>query len=82
MTVDVNASSDLQDNLDLPWASLYYTTSTMHCMTTSLADGGTGLVSMWGHQRATAMLADGGFREVEIREIATDPFNNHYVARK
>jgi SAM-dependent methyltransferase len=57
--------------LALPWASLYYTTSAMQCMTTSLADGGTGLGSMWGHQRATAMLADAGFREVEIREIAT-----------
>jgi SAM-dependent methyltransferase len=82
LMVDVKASSDLQDNLDLPWASLYYTTSTMHCMTVSLADGGTGLGSMWGHQRATAMLADAGFHQAETLEIATDPFNNYYVARK
>jgi 2-polyprenyl-3-methyl-5-hydroxy-6-metoxy-1,4-benzoquinol methylase len=82
LMVDIKASSRLEENFDLPWAPLYYTTSMMHCMTVSLADGGAGLGSMWGHQLATSMLADAGFAWVEVREVETDPFNNYYIATK
>jgi SAM-dependent methyltransferase len=82
LMVDIKASSRLEENFDLPWASLYYTTSLMHCMTVSLADGGAGLGSMWGHQLATSMLADAGFVRVDVQEVETDPFNNYYIATK
>ena len=40
---DITASSALEENLDLPWASFLYTISTLHCMTVSLGLGGDGL---------------------------------------
>lgn len=79
---DIKASSNLEDNVEIPWASLLYTISTMHCMTVSLAAGGVGLGSMWGRQLATSMLIDAGFKNVEVREVETDPFNNYYIAFK
>jgi SAM-dependent methyltransferase len=82
LMADIKASSNLEDNIEIPWASLLYTISTMHCMTVSLAGGGTGLGSMWGMQLATSMLIDAGFKNVEVREVETDPFNNYYIAFK
>lgn len=80
--VDIRASSHLHDNLDLPWAAFLYTVSTLHCMTVSLALGGTGLGTAWGEQMAVGMLGDAGFARVEVKEIETDPFNSYYVATK
>ena len=82
MMSDIKASSRLEENIEIPWAPLLYTISTMHCMTVSLAGGGTGLGSMWGRQLAVSMLTDAGFGSVEVREIETDPFNNYYIAFK
>ena len=82
LMADIKASSQLEDNLEIPWAPMLYTISTMHCMTVSLAGGGTGLGSMWGRQLAMSMLADAGFENAEVREIDADPFNDYYVARK
>ena len=41
--VDIQASSELEENLDLPSATFLYTASTLHCMTVSLALDGLGL---------------------------------------
>jgi SAM-dependent methyltransferase len=82
LMADIKASSHLEDNIEIPWAPMLYTISTMHCMTVSLAGGGTGLGSMWGRQLAMSMLADAGFRNVEVREIDADPFNDYYIAVK
>ena len=59
LMVDVKASSHPHENLDLPWATLLYTLSTMHCMTVSLALDGTGLGTVWGKQIALDMLGRG-----------------------
>ena len=64
----------------MPGAPISYTVSTMHCMTVSLADGGAGLGSMWGQQLAMTILGEAGFKDVEVREVDTDPFNNYYIA--
>lgn len=80
--VDAKASSHVHENLDLPWAAFLYTLSTMHCMTVSLALGGTGLGTVWGEQVAVVMLRDAGFTQVEVKEIEADPFNNYYVATR
>lgn len=82
LMVDVKASSHPHENMDLPWAALLYTLSTMHCMTVSLALDGTGLGTVWGKQTALDMLGEAGFSEIETKEIETDPFNNYYVALK
>jgi SAM-dependent methyltransferase len=56
MMVDLKASSNLADNLELPWAPFLYTVSTLHCMTVSLGldeDGlGTALGAPAGHRDA------------------------------
>ncbi len=79
---DIKASSHLEENIQMPLAPLFYTISTMHCMTVSLAGGGTGLGNMWGQQLAASMLADAGFTDVEVREVEADPFNTYYIAVK
>ncbi|MGH2395141.1 MAG: class I SAM-dependent methyltransferase, partial [Candidatus Limnocylindria bacterium] len=80
LMVDVCASSNLHDNVGMPMASYLYTVSTMHCMSVSLAGGGPGLGTAWGHQVATRMLEDAGFTEVKLFE-RVDPTNSLYVAR-
>ena len=82
LMVDINASSNVEDNLELPWAPFLYTTSTMHCMTVSLGLGGAGLGTMWGEQLATSMLDEAGFGSVDVRKVEEDPFNNYYVCRR
>jgi SAM-dependent methyltransferase len=82
LVVDIKASSELAQNRDIPWASWLYTVSTMHCMTVSLSAGGAGLGTAWGQELATSMLADAGFADVSIAEVANDRFNNYYIAHK
>jgi SAM-dependent methyltransferase len=82
LMVDIKASSRLEDNVGVPFAPFLYTVSTMHCMSVSLALDGAGLGTVWGHQLATSMLADAGFRDVRTQEIESDPINLYYIARK
>ncbi|MBW7884910.1 MAG: class I SAM-dependent methyltransferase [Caldilineaceae bacterium] len=79
---DIAASSYLHKNLDHPMGPFLYTTSTMHCMTVSLAQGGAGLGTMWGEEKALQMLADAGFSSVEVKQLPHDPFNNFYICAK
>ena len=80
--VDIQASSQVQDNLDLPWGTFLYTVSLMHCMTVSLSQGGVGLGTVWGRQTAERMLDEAGFADVRVHNVETDPFNSYYVATK
>jgi SAM-dependent methyltransferase len=82
LMVDIKASSRVEDNIGVPFASYLYTVSTMHCMSVSLALEGDGLGTVWGRQLATSMLADAGFADVAVHEIESDPINLYYVARK
>ncbi|HKH53778.1 MAG TPA: class I SAM-dependent methyltransferase [Mycobacterium sp.] len=82
LMVDIKASSRLEDNVGVPFASYLYAVSTMHCMSVSLGLDGDGLGTVWGRQLATSMLADAGFVDVAVREIESDPINFYYVARK
>ncbi|MEV7606209.1 class I SAM-dependent methyltransferase [Paenarthrobacter sp. NPDC089322] len=82
LMVDINASSRLEVNMaSLPWAPFLYTISTFHCMAVSLGQGGIGLGTVWGKERATSMLRDAGFTSVEVKELEDDPFNAYFVAR-
>lgn len=80
LMVDVCASSRLEDNVGVPLAPYLYTVSTMHCMSVSLAGGGPGLGTAWGHQVATRLLEEAGFKEI-TRFERIDPMNSLYVAR-
>jgi 2-polyprenyl-3-methyl-5-hydroxy-6-metoxy-1,4-benzoquinol methylase len=82
LVVDVNTASDIGDNLALPLAPYIYSVSVMHCMTVSLAHGGAGLGTAWGHELATTMLQHAGFAEVSILAAPPeDPINCLYVCR-
>ena len=48
--VEPRASSDLAGNLANPLAPMLYSTSTLHCLTVSLAGGGAGLGAAWGER--------------------------------
>jgi 2-polyprenyl-3-methyl-5-hydroxy-6-metoxy-1,4-benzoquinol methylase len=79
---DIRGSRHVEKNLDHPVAPFLYTISAMHCMTVSLAAGGDGLGTMWGEETAVEMLAEAGFRDIEVRQLPHDIMNNFYVARK
>jgi hypothetical protein len=82
LMVDINASSQLEDNIGMPFASYLYTVSTMHCMGVSLGLDGAGLGTVWGRQLATSMLAAAGFGDVQVREVESDPLHYYYSARR
>ena len=81
LMLDVWASSELAGNVGTPMAPYLYTMSTMHCVSVSLAAGGPGLGTAWGHQTATRMLREAGFTDVRLFE-RVDPANSLYVARR
>lgn len=81
MMLEPRASSHLADNLSHPFAPYMYGVSVLHCMTVSLAEGGAGLGTAWGEQRARSMLAEAGFTSVEALE-APGPQNTIYVCRR
>lgn len=78
--VDFRFSSRLENNLSNPFAALYYGVSTLHCMTVSLAEDGAGLGTVWGEELARQMLAEAGFRQVEVFP-SPRPQNSIYVCR-
>lgn len=82
LMVDIKASSNLEDNLEVPWAAFLYAISTTHCMSVSLAQDGDGLGTVWGVQTAQAMVKEAGFTEVQVVDLPEDPFNAYFVARK
>jgi SAM-dependent methyltransferase len=81
LMVDIRAQSNLEDNLDLPWASFLYAISLVHCMSVSLGQGGDGLGTVWGVQTAERMVREAGFADVVVNELEQDPFNAYFVAR-
>ncbi|MCA9425606.1 MAG: class I SAM-dependent methyltransferase [Candidatus Omnitrophica bacterium] len=79
---DIDASSNVEKNVDHPLGTLLYSISTMHCMTVSLAMGGMGLGTMWGVELAQKMLAEAGFKSVDIKRLPHDIQNCFYICRK
>ncbi|MDH5569764.1 MAG: methyltransferase domain-containing protein [Nitrosopumilus sp.] len=78
---DIRASSNLENNINDPFAPYLYTVSCLHCMTVSLALKGRGLGAMWGKELATQMLNDAGFSSVQVKEISHDPMNYYYISK-
>lgn len=81
LMVDVAASSHLEENIDHPLGAILYTASLMHCMTVSLAQGGEGLGTVWGEQKARQLLEEAGFIGTEVERVPEDIMNLYYLAR-
>ncbi|GAB2669333.1 class I SAM-dependent methyltransferase [Kribbella swartbergensis] len=82
LMVDIQASSNLEDNLDHPFATFLYGISTMHCMTVSLSLGGEALGTVWGEQKAHHLLTEAGFSSIHPTHVEADAFNTYYIAQK
>jgi 2-polyprenyl-3-methyl-5-hydroxy-6-metoxy-1,4-benzoquinol methylase len=79
---DIDASSRLENNIELPWASFLYAVSTVHCMSVSLAQGGAGLGTVWGVELAEQMIREAGFTTVEQHRLEGNPLEVYVVARR
>jgi SAM-dependent methyltransferase len=78
LMMEPNAGSNLEENLT-PRGALLYGTSTLHCMTQSLARGGAGLGAVWGRQRAKELASEAGFGSFrELAEIS-NKFSAFYL---
>ena len=82
LMVDIAASSLLEENMNHPLAPFLYTISCNHCMTVSLAYNGAGLGTMWGEQKASQMLSEAGFTQVEVEHVEADVTNSYYIATR
>ena len=82
LMVDEGASSYLEENLDHPIGVFLYAASVFHCMTVSLAQGGEGLVTVWGVQVAQRMLEEAGLKVEEIKRVEGDIENAYFIATK
>ncbi|WP_405217350.1 methyltransferase domain-containing protein [Agrococcus sp. Ld7] len=82
LMVEFNASSNVEDNINVPWGGFLYAMSTFHCMSVSLGLGGDGLGAAWGVQLADRMLREAGFGRVETQTVESDPFNVYFIASK
>jgi ubiquinone/menaquinone biosynthesis C-methylase UbiE len=82
LMVDIAASSNLEENLEHPLGALIYAWSTLHCMTVSLAQGGEGLGTAWGEQKARELLTEAGFTSIEAKQVPGDIINNYLIVKK
>lgn len=80
--VDINASSNLEDNVGNPLAPFIYAASVLHCMEVSLAEDGAGLGTAWGRELACEMLGETGFEGIEVHGMDDDPLNVIYTCRR
>lgn len=78
---DIHASSHHHLDRDHPLGTLLYAISVSHCMTVSLAQGGEGLGTMWGRERALAYLEEAGFRDIRVHQLEHDIQNDYFVCR-
>ncbi len=62
--MEPRAADRLADNSN-PLATVYYGFSLFHCMTQSLAQGGPGLGTCMGPDKAMSLLSDAGFSDVK-----------------
>lgn len=78
LMMEPNMSSSLEENLN-DRGALMYGVSALHCMTQSLAGGGTGLGAAWGREKAAEFAAMAGFGEFEQLESITNKFSAFYL---
>jgi ubiquinone/menaquinone biosynthesis C-methylase UbiE len=77
---EAHASDRLEENFN-PLGRTMYATSTMHCMTVSLAQGGEGLGSAIGENKARAMALEAGFSKFEKLAVK-NPVHQIFLLRR
>ena len=80
LMIEFKFSSNLEKNLENPFAPFYYGMSLMHCVTVSLACGGPGLGAVWGEESARQMLSDAGFTDIKVID-SPRPQNCIFICR-
>ncbi|MGR2738012.1 class I SAM-dependent methyltransferase [Billgrantia sp. Q4P2] len=78
---DIHASSYHHGDREHPMGTLLYTVSIMHCMSVSLAQGGEGLGTMWGREKAREYFGKAGFGSIEVHQLPHDIQNDYWVLR-
>jgi 2-polyprenyl-3-methyl-5-hydroxy-6-metoxy-1,4-benzoquinol methylase len=78
---DIHSSSHHHHDREHPLGPLLYTISIMHCMSVSLAQGGEGLGTMWGRERARDYFTRAGFSSIEVHQLPHDIQNDYWVLR-
>lgn len=78
---EFRSSVHVHENTQHPVGALLYAMSTMHCTSVSMAGGGPGLGAMWGHQTATKMMQEAGFKSVETKQLEHDFLQNYFIGR-
>ena len=78
---DIHASSHHHHDREHPLGPLLYSVSIMHCMSVSLAQGGEGLGTMWGRERARDYFSRAGFGSIEVHQLPHDIQNDYWVLR-
>jgi SAM-dependent methyltransferase len=76
-----HGADSIEGNRENPMAPILYAVSTLHCMTVSLAHDGAGIGTMFGEGLARQLLADAGFRTVDVLPAPGDPGDAIYVCR-
>jgi len=77
---EAHASDRLEENFN-PLGRTMYATSTMNCMTVSLAQGGEGLGSAIGENKARAMALEAGFSRFEKLAVK-NPIHQIFLLRR
>ncbi len=78
---DIHGSSHHHLDREHPMGAFLYAVSTMHCMTVSLAQGGEGLGTMWGREKAREYFDRAGFGSIEVHQLPHDVQNDYWVLR-
>ena len=78
---DVHSSSHHHHDREHPLGPLLYTVSIMHCTPVSLGQGGEGLGTMWGRERARDYFERAGFGSIEVHQLPHDIQNDYWVLR-
>ena len=79
LMVEMNVSARPEDNIN-PIGRLMYATSTLYCMTVSLAHGGAGIGACMGEPKARELVAEAGFTQFRRLPIE-DMFSALYEVR-
>lgn len=82
LAAEPGASSVLEENIGSPFAPLLYSVSTLHCLTVAMAEGGEGLGTAFGRQKALELLSGAGFADITVSPAPGDPLEAVFVGRR
>ncbi|CAG8553659.1 931_t:CDS:1 [Paraglomus brasilianum] len=80
--LQVNASSELENNKTLAFGPALYSISAIHTLSVSLAEGGMGLGACWGNESTLKTLKDVGFNKTDVIQLPNELLPRWFVSRK